>query len=209
MNGGREDGDEPFARTDKESTTKCTRPVAQKECPDASTLKVVELPAVVIEQIQPHHLPAVRCLTKTLLPVNYPEAFFLAPTEDPVLADFCRVAVFDSKPVGWIRCRLEPPDDQCTIEHTSPAQRIYIQALCLLAPFRGQGTATALLEHVMEAGRRKVYHVHSVDAHVWESNDDALAWYEKRGFRRVQKIERYYRRLRPPGAWLVRKNLVE
>jgi len=42
---------------------------------------------------------------------------------------------------------------------------------------------------------------------VWENNEDALDWYSKRGFKRVLLLERYYRRLKPGGAWIVRKEL--
>lgn len=52
------------------------------------------------------------------------------------------------------------------------------------------------------------YNVEAVYAHVWERNEDALGWYERRGFVREDEIvEGYYRKLRPAGAWVVRKDM--
>ena len=47
--------------------------------------------------------------------------------------------------------------------------------------------------------------VTEIYAHVWEKNEDALEWYRGRGFEIGDRIEGYYRRLRPSGAVLVRR----
>lgn len=51
--------------------------------------------------------------------------------------------------------------------------------------------------------------VTEIYAHVWEKNEDALEWYRGRGFEIGDRIEGYYRRLRPSGAVLVRRILVD
>ena len=45
--------------------------------------------------------------------------------------------------------------------------------------------------------------------HVWERNLDALVWYVNRGFSKEEKVEGYYRRLKPGGAWMMRRELDE
>ncbi|KAG8528635.1 uncharacterized protein KY384_006322 [Bacidia gigantensis] len=47
-----------------------------------------------------------------------------------------------------------------------------------------------------------------VYAHVWESNVDALEWYQNRGFEVLpEKVEGYYRKLRPSGARVVKRGI--
>ncbi len=168
-----------------------------------------EVSGFAIVAIQFSHLPALQRLTSTLLPVRYPDKFFTGVVGEITSATFSRVAVSSSKPIGWIRCRLDPfPESTSPPSNTKPIyNQVYIQALCLLAPYRGQGIATALLDTVLRPKLLTEHDVESVYAHVWESNEDALEWYQKRGFRRVMLIENYYRKLRPGGAWIVKRDL--
>lgn len=50
--------------------------------------------------------------------------------------------------------------------------------------------------------------VKEIYAHVWESNEEALEWYVKRGFEVEEKVvDGYYRKLRPSGARIVRRRI--
>lgn len=52
------------------------------------------------------------------------------------------------------------------------------------------------------------HHITEIYAHVWEANEDAIQWYMKRGFEVEDGVvEGYYRRLKPGGAWIVRKRV--
>jgi N-alpha-acetyltransferase 50 len=155
------------------------------------------------------HLPAIQRLTSTLLQVKYPDNFFSGVVDEVIPARFSRVALSMSKPIGWIRCRLDPfPEQTSPPSNAKPIyNRIYVQALCLLAPYRGQGVATALLESILKPRLLAEHDIESVYAHVWECNADALEWYAKRGFHQVVLVDNYYRKLRPGGAWIVKKDL--
>lgn len=62
--------------------------------------------------------------------------------------------------------------------------------------------------HLLQAIVKKAVDLHgvlSVVAHVWEANDEGLEWYKKRQFDILEKEEGYYRKLKPQGAFLVRK----
>lgn len=168
-----------------------------------------DIPRVAILSIHHSHLPALQRLTSTLLPVRYPDKFFSGAVEELTSASFSRVALYDSKPIGWIRCRLDPfPEPTSPPSNTKPIyNQIYIQALCLLAPHRGCGVATALLDTILRPKLLRDHDVECVYAHVWETNLDALAWYERRGFRRVELVKNYYTRIRPGGAWIVKRDL--
>lgn len=167
------------------------------------------LPGLEIVAVQIDHLPALKRLTGNLLPVRYPDKFFDGAVNEAIPATFSRVALIDGKPVGWIRCRLDPfPDPTEPPSKTKPIyNRIYVQALCLLAPYRGLGIAKSLLGAVTAPPLPSEHDIVHIYAHVWESNEEALEWYDRRGFRKAMKVEQYYRKLRPDGAWVVQKDL--
>ena len=108
--------------------------------------------------------------------------------------------------IGGNRCRLEPIPAGPSIRGQNPQCALYIQALALLSPYRGQGIATTLLKTVVEEAKKRYERVVTVYAHVWEANTEGLEWYIKRGFVVEDGIvEGYYRRLKPDGARIVRR----
>ena len=108
--------------------------------------------------------------------------------------------------IGGIRCRIEPIPCSPSIEGPQPQHALYIQALALLSPYRGQGVATTLLNTVVDEAHARYEGLATVYAHVWEANTEGLEWYIKRGFVVEDGIvEGYYRRLKPDGARIVRR----
>lgn len=160
-------------------------------------------PRATITNVQEVHIPRLRSITSTLFPVRYSDKFFLECLDSQRDDTFAFVALYADKVVGWIRCRREPLQN---VENEKQCQ-LYIQAIGILAPYRSLGLASALLSSVIDAATRQNYSYSSVYAHVWEANIDALDWYSKRGFRQIILQPGYYRRLRPSGAWIVRKEL--
>ncbi|RMZ81445.1 hypothetical protein DV738_g2151, partial [Chaetothyriales sp. CBS 135597] len=165
-------------------------------------------PGICIAQIEQGHINAIKQLTSTTLPMRYSDKFYKQAVSDAAINSLTRVALFDGQPVGWIRCCLEGGGASSTSGHQTPPSQIYIQALCLLGPYRGHGVATQLLDSILRSlPVQEEQRASSIYAHVWEQNEDALGWYERRGFKRVLLLNQYYRRLRPCGAWVVRREL--
>ena len=173
---------------------------------------------VQIVTITPSLLPSYRRLITLLLPIKYPESFYKESVADPSEASLARVAIWNeqsvsenssspgsstSKVVGGIQCRLEnspsmPPGEQ----------HLYIQTIAVLAPFRQLGIATHLLDSMFSTVVKHYERVTSVYAHVWEANQEALEWYERRGFvAEGALVKDYYRRLKPSGARVVRRRI--
>lgn len=94
--------------------------------------------------------------------------------------------------VGAIRCRL------------FPSSQLYISTIGILSPYRTHGIAMHLLQAVVKKAVAE-HSVRCVTAHVWEANEEGLEWYKKRNFEILGKEEEYYRKLKPQGAFLVRK----
>ena len=78
----------------------------------------------------------------------------------------------------------------------------------MLAPYRGLGVATALLDAAVGTALRSYGEVKEVGAHVWVRNEEVLEWYVRRGFRVEEDVEEgYYTKLRPGGARVVRRGV--
>ena len=129
--------------------------------------EVSKEPTFVITGVKKEHLRPLQRLTSVLLPVKFPDSLFTGSVDDPIPASFSRVALYESQPVGWIRCRLDPfPEPTLPPTNAKPIySRLYIQALCLLAPFRGQGIATALLDAILDTALLRQHDVEHVYAH--------------------------------------------
>lgn len=160
-------------------------------------------------------IPRLRRLTSLLLPIPYPDSFFREIIEDEVTNSITLLAFwYDAAEsstsdkgtlVGAIRCRLlaRPPG------HVQPAKdgpMLYLSTLALLSPYRHHGIAMQLLDRVVRVAVRD-YDITSLGAHVWESNEEGLSWYRKRGFKQVSIEPEYYRRLKPSSAVVMQKNL--
>jgi ribosomal protein S18 acetylase RimI-like enzyme len=161
---------------------------------------------VEITALTEEHLPAYKRLNTLTLPVAYPESFYKETMTEPHLS-VTLIALWRSSPapssntdrdsdpprlVGAVRCRL------------LPSSQLYISTIGILAPYRSHGIAVHLLQAVVKKAV-ELHSVRSITAHVWEANEEGLEWYKKRNFEILEKEEVYYRKLKPPGAFLVRK----
>ncbi|KAI1742017.1 acyl-CoA N-acyltransferase [Xylaria scruposa] len=181
-------------------------------------------PQASISRIQPEHVSALRRITSLLLPVNYPDSFY-ARLSDPLSSGaFSRVILWrddkkgTEKVIGGLVCRPEPsPFHAGTVDSkrssrgpTTPSAQpnaLYIQSLVLLSPYRGLGLAAALLDEVVADAARSEFACATVWAHVWTQNDEGLKWYMARGFARVDEVKKYYHKLHPDSAWIVRREI--
>ena len=204
---------------------------AQREGPNVASWSFLKssqpLPAnIELAAVTAGTLAAFRRLNALLLPVPYPDKFYNETLNDPVAASISLVALWHdtardgkrlgtSRVVGGIRCRLlaHPPAQaqpahasKDTAESCESTPALYISTIGVLAPFRHLGIASALLQSVVRHAIRD-YGVASITAHVWEANDEGRKWYQKMSFHEVRFEQNYYRRLKPPGAWTVERDV--
>eukprot|EP00879_Flechtneria_rotunda_P022855 GHRR01024154.1.p1 GENE.GHRR01024154.1~~GHRR01024154.1.p1 ORF type:complete len:152 (+),score=34.67 GHRR01024154.1:461-916(+) len=100
--------------------------------------------------------------------------------------------------IGGIICRLEALP--------SGTAQLYIISMGVLAPYRGQGIGSKLVEASLAACqsdpviKQAVLHVHT-------ANTDAVSFYERLGFKLRETVAGYYKRLDPPDAAVLVKQL--
>lgn len=179
-------------------------------------------PNITLSPILPSHIPSLKHLTARLLPVRYPDSFYV-PLSDPLSSGaFSRVLLWTDTPtpanpsprptlIGGLVCRPQttfqprPASAQGVIPDA-----LYVQSLILQEPYRGLGLAARMLEEVCAlAARNEVMPCSTVCAHVWTENHEGWEWYKARGFTRVEPVvEGYYRQLQPSNAWVVRRDIL-
>lgn len=187
-------------------------------------------PNATILPVHETHIAALRRINALLLPVNYTDAFYTGLLDPHVSGTFSRAILWhdtDSnkapKVVGGLVCRLEPspfdpPEEggrfnpvlakQANSTVAPPrARALYIQSLVLLAPYRGLGLVGAALEGIVESVVVAGKGVEWVYAHVWTNNEEGLGWYARRGFEQDGVLEKYYWKLRPDSAWIVKRRV--
>ncbi|MBA0553860.1 hypothetical protein Golob_013003, partial [Gossypium lobatum] len=104
-------------------------------------------------------------------------------------------AYFSDICVGSIACRLEKKE--------GGAIRVYIMTLGVLAPYRGLGIGTRLLNHVLDlCSKQKIPEIY---LHVQTNNEDAINFYKKFGFEITETIKNYYTNIDPPDCFVLTK----
>ncbi|KAI1778873.1 acyl-CoA N-acyltransferase [Hypoxylon cercidicola] len=175
-------------------------------------------PQATISPILPEHIPALRRITSLLLPVSYPDAFYRQLSNPLSSGAFSRVVLWTDDPsadappkvIGGLVCRPEtsPFSSRKDADDDARPNAVYIQSLVLLAPYRQNGLAAALLDEVVRLAAGSPFACEEVYAHVWTDNEDGLRWYLARGFRKHGQVNGYYFKLRPDSAWIVRRPIV-
>lgn len=172
---------------------------------------------VELRECRKEDIKSFKRLNSLLLPIPYGDSFYREIMEDEVTRNITLVALWhDSSAdtakhkgtlVGAIRCRLlnNLPGGPAPIQKKD-GPMLYLSTLVLLSPYRGHGIAARMLDVMVRRGVND-YGIASVGAHVWEANEEGLAWYRKRGFKEVRREEGYYRRLNPQAAVVMMKDV--
>ncbi|KAJ2007283.1 N-acetyltransferase 5 [Coemansia thaxteri] len=163
------------------------------------------------QPVDGNNMGKVRQLNSVLFPVRYSGPFYrglLLPGQ------FAQVAVYgNSTYVGTIACRkqalgfvTEPLAASRCNGNGSEMLEVYMMTLGVLAPYRRLGIGRQLLAHAIEFAAQDPK-VHRVVLHVQIDNDDALRFYHKHGFSTQRMVERYYKNIDPPHAYLLEYRL--
>ena len=143
--------------------------------------------------------PDLRALNAVIFPVRYGDKFY----EDCARAGPCTQLAYDANGacVGAVACRLE-------MNATRDGARLYIMTLGVYAPYRGGKIGSRLLAHALNAAAEDAY-VRDVYLHVQTNNHQAFEFYERFGFAKGEVLKNYYKRIDPPDAVVLHRELGE
>ena len=141
------------------------------------------------------NIEQLRVINRVIFPINYQESVY-----QDILAcsEVTQLAYHNDVVVGAIACRLEKAPG---------GPKLYIITLGVLAPYRGMGVGSRLLEKSLAVVADALPEVTEAYLHVQTNNEEAAAFYQRFGFVQGEVIKDYYRRIDPPDALVLRKVL--
>ncbi|KAM0045839.1 putative transferase transcription regulator GNAT family [Helianthus debilis subsp. tardiflorus] len=148
--------------------------------------------SISLDGVRDKNLMQLKKLNSVLFPVRYNDKYYA-----DVLAsgEFTKLAYYSDICVGSIACRLEKKE--------GGSVRVYIMTLGVLAPYRGLGIGTTLLNHVLDLCIKQS--IGEIYLHVQTNNEDAISFYKKFGFEITETIQNYYTNITPPDCYVVTK----
>ncbi|KAG8496950.1 hypothetical protein CXB51_008177 [Gossypium anomalum] len=156
--------------------------------------------AISLDGVRDKNVMQLKKLNTVLFPVRYNDKYY---ADALASGDFTKLvtlllsnsAYYSDICVGSIACRLEKKE--------GGAIRVYIMTLGVLAPYRGLGIGTRLLNHVLDLCLKQ--NIQEIYLHVQTNNDDAINFYKKFGFEITETIKNYYTNIDPPDCFVLTK----
>ncbi|XP_065045538.1 uncharacterized protein LOC135581603 isoform X1 [Musa acuminata AAA Group] len=152
--------------------------------------------AISLDGVRDKNVMQLKKFNTALFPVRYNDKYY---ADALASGDFTRLAYFSDICVGSIACRLEKKE--------GGAICVYIMTLGVLAPYRGLGVGTKLLNHVLDLSHKQ--NIWEIYLHVQTNNDDAIAFYKKFGFEITDTIRNYYMNISPPDCYVLGKVIAQ
>jgi ribosomal protein S18 acetylase RimI-like enzyme len=151
--------------------------------------------AIAFGALTDKNLEQLRVLNTAIFPVRYDAKVY---AEALACGEVTQLAFHNDVVVGAVACRLEKAPG---------GPKLYIITLGVLAPYRGMGVGSRLLEKSLAVVAASLPEVTEAYLHVQTSNEEAAAFYARFGFEKGEVVENYYRRIDPPHAQVLRKVL--
>ncbi|XVE63535.1 hypothetical protein DITRI_Ditri07aG0027600 [Diplodiscus trichospermus] len=148
--------------------------------------------AISLDGVRDKNVMQLMKLNTVLFPVRYNDKYY---ADALASGEFTKLAYYNDICVGSIACRLEKKEG-CAI-------CVYIMTLGVLAPYRGLGIGTRLLNHVLDLCSKQ--NIPEIYLHVQTSNEDAINFYKKLGFEITETIKNYYTNIDPPDCFVLTK----
>ncbi|KAJ8637669.1 hypothetical protein MRB53_011936 [Persea americana] len=148
-----------------------------------------------LDGVKDKNVMQLKKLNTVLFSVRYNDKYYAEALSS---GEFTKLAYYSDVCVGMIACCLEKMEGGTV--------RVYIMTLGVLAPYRGLGIGTKLLNHVLDLCLKQ--NIPEIYLHVQTNNEDAITFYKKFGFEITDTIQNYYRNITPPDCYVLTKFVV-
>ncbi|GMH35533.1 hypothetical protein BSKO_03401 [Bryopsis sp. KO-2023] len=150
---------------------------------------------ITFDSVRDKNVEQLRVLNNVIFPIRYQEKFY---KDCLACQDVNQFALYNDVSVGAIGSRLEKQPDGTA--------KLHIMTLGVLAPYRGMGVGSRLLQRVLDFCKQDP-NIVEVFLHVQVNNQEAVDFYTKFGFSNTGTAKDYYKKLDPPNAWILSKDL--
>jgi len=141
-----------------------------------------------VERVRYDELGVVKALNEALLPENYPMYFYENLFKS--WGDAFLVAKVDGEIVGYVMCRVEK---EFRLELPIRILKVgHIVSIAVKPEYRRMGIGRSLMERAVKT-LFDMYGVEYVYLEVRVSNEAAIKFYEKLGFKITRRVSGYYR----------------
>ncbi|CAN6992359.1 unnamed protein product [Brassica oleracea var. botrytis] len=148
-----------------------------------------------LDGVRDKNMMQLKKLNTVLFPVRYNDKYYADAISS---GEFTKLAYYSDICVGAIACRLETKGG---------TMRVYIMTLGVLAPYRGIGIGSKLLNHVLDMCTKQ--NVSEIYLHVQTNNEDAIKFYKKFGFDITDTIPDYYINIEPRDCYVLTKSFAQ
>ncbi|GKV18071.1 hypothetical protein SLEP1_g28496 [Rubroshorea leprosula] len=152
--------------------------------------------AISLDGVRDKNVMQLKKLNTALFPVRYNEKYYADALSS---GELTKLAYYSDICVGSIACRLEKKE--------GGSFRVYIMTLGVLAPYRGLGIGTRLLNHVLDLCSKQ--NISEIYLHVQTNNEEAISFYKKFDFEITETIKNYYTNIDPPDCYVLLKTILQ
>ncbi|DBA94976.1 TPA: N-acetyltransferase 5 [Trebouxia sp. C0004] len=151
---------------------------------------------ITFDEVQEQNLEQLKILNRAIFPINYQDRIY-----QDILASgrVSQLAYHNGVLVGAIACRLEA--------HPGNTAKMYIVTLGVLAPYRGMRIGSRLLDRCLHEAKQDD-NIKEAYLHVQTNNEEAIRFYRLFNFAVGEIVSKYYKKLDPPNAVVLRHMLV-
>ncbi|KAI5969678.1 NAT5 [Candida margitis] len=166
-----------------------------------------------LDDLTVNNLGVFKKINEVSLPTRYPQSWYTASLESSDVV--VQLGFYSELPVGAIRARsfnnnqikssFAESINSTTLQKTPNC--MYIESFAVLEKYRNLGIGSELLSWVIEETKKRF--IHEIIIHVQATNENAISWYLKKGFKKQDLVEGYYKEqgLEAPDAYILKHSV--
>ncbi|XP_010519940.1 PREDICTED: N-alpha-acetyltransferase 50-like [Tarenaya hassleriana] len=149
--------------------------------------------SISLDGVRDKNMMQLKKLNTVLFPGRYKDKYY---ADALASGEFTKLAYYSDICVGAIACRLEKKE--------GGGVRIHIMSHGVLAPYRGLGVGSRLLNHALDLCSKQ--NISEIYLQVQKKSEDAIKFYKKFGFEFTDTIRNDHNNIQSPDCYVVSKS---
>ncbi|RCK59572.1 N-alpha-acetyltransferase 50 [Candida viswanathii] len=157
---------------------------------------------IALDDLTVNNLGVFKKINEVTLPITYPESWYKQALSSP--NTIVQLAYYAELPVGVVKARAFHNNHSLKFNDfvnsnstgllgvlSRTPNAVYAESFAVLQAYRGLGIGAKLVEYLKEETKKRF--IHEIIIHVHVSNEDAIGWYRKQGFKQGELVKDYYK----------------